>query len=143
MPETFYICVSTIDRYLMKKSITKYQLQLLGITCLFLAAKYEEIYPPEFSKFLKVTENAYTKSQIVAMEKEILKVLDFKLTFPTCWVFYQKFCESGGLHKQEHNMGQYVLELTQLEICMHRFRPSIKAASAVLIGQKQVKKESV
>ena len=77
MPETFYICVSTIDRYLMKKSITKYQLQLLGITCLFLAAKYEEIYPPEFSKFLKVTENAYTKSQIVAMEKEILKVLDF------------------------------------------------------------------
>ena len=142
LPETFYISVSIIDRYLQKKAISKYQLQLLGIASLFLSAKYEEIYPPEFSRFLKVIENAYSKSQIFMMEKEILKVLDFKLTIPTPWVFYQKFSESGALQKTENCMGQYVLELTQLEITMMKYKPSVKAASAVLIAQKHVKKES-
>ena len=142
LQETFYICVSIIDRYLQRKSISKYQIQLLGVTSLFLAAKYEEIYPPEFSKYLKVTENVYSKAQIVLMEKEILKALDFKLTVPTPWVFYQKFSESGGLHRLENNLGQYALELSQIEVAMLKYRPSIKAASAILIGQKNMTKDS-
>jgi G2/mitotic-specific cyclin-B, other len=142
LQETFYISVSIVDRYLSKKSITKYQLQLLGVTSLFLAAKYEEIYPPEFSKFLKVTENCYSKAQIVLMEKEILKALDFKLTVPTPWVFYQKFCESGGLTRTENFMGQYILELSQLEIHIQKYKPSIKAASAIFIAQKYIRKEN-
>ncbi|OMJ72800.1 hypothetical protein SteCoe_28660 [Stentor coeruleus] len=141
--ETFYIAISLVDRFLQKKSVTKYQLQLLGISALFLASKYEEIYPPEFSKFLKVCENAYTKAQIVLMEKEILKALDFKLTVPTPWVFYQKFSESASLHHVEHNLGQYLIELTTLDMSMIRYRSSLKAAAAVLISQKHFKKDSI
>ena len=143
IPETLHLAVSLIDRFLNKKSVSKYQLQLLGVTCLFLAAKYEEIYPPEFSKFLKICENAYSKSQVVLMEKELLKVVDFKVNVPTAWVFFTKYAECAGLHRLEACLAQYMIELGLLEQGMTRFRNSLKAACAVFLASKQVKKETV
>lgn len=141
LTETLHLAVSMIDRYLHKKSVSKYQLQLLGVTCLYLAAKYEEIYPPEFSKFLKICENAYSKTQVILMEKEILKVIDFRINVPTSWVFFVKWTDSLGLHKLEMSMGQYLIELSLVEAGMCRFRPSLKAACAIFIGQRQFKKD--
>lgn len=141
LSETLHLAVSLIDRFLNKKSVSKYQLQLLGVTSLYLAAKYEEIYPPEFSKFLKICENAYSKTQVILMEKEILKVVDFRINVPTCWVFFVKWTETVGLHKLEMSMGQYLIELGLVEAGMSRFRPSLKAACAIYLGQKQFKKD--
>jgi cyclin B len=143
VPETLHLAVSLIDRFLHKKSVSKYQLQLLGLTSLFLAAKYEEIYPPEFSKFLKICENAYSKSQVVLMEKEILKVVDFKVNVPTVWIFFNKYAECAGLQKVEACLAQYLTELCLLEHGMTRFRNSMKAASVVFLAQKQIRKENV
>lgn len=40
--ESFYLATDFLDRYLSKQSnIQKHQLQLIGITCLFIAAKLE------------------------------------------------------------------------------------------------------
>ena len=143
VPETLHLSVSLIDRFLTKKSVSKYQLQLLGLTCLHLAAKYEEIYPPEFSKFLKICENAYSKGQVVLMEKELLKAVDFKINVPTVWVFYTKYSEYGGLNRVEASYAQYLIELGLLEQGMSRFRNSLKAACAVYMASKHVKKETV
>ena len=43
LSETLFICVNIIDRYLSKKDINRKYLQLLGVTSLFIACKYEEI----------------------------------------------------------------------------------------------------
>lgn len=61
LPETLFITVSIIDRYLEKQKVSKSKLQLVGVTALFIAAKYEEIYPPEIKDFVFITDNAYSK----------------------------------------------------------------------------------
>jgi len=61
VPETLFLAISIMDRYLERVRINKNHLQLVGVTALFLAAKYEEIYPPELKDFVYITDNAYQK----------------------------------------------------------------------------------
>merc|ERR1711968_84993 len=90
-PETLYLTVSIIDRFLEKKSLARNKLQLLGVTALFLAAKYEEIFSPETRDMVFITDSAYTRDEILRMESTILQVLDFQLTVPTPYVFLNRF----------------------------------------------------
>ncbi|CAH1779601.1 unnamed protein product [Owenia fusiformis] len=79
--ESFYLCIDFIDRYLgTQHNVQKHQLQLIGITCLFIAAKLEEIYPPKISEFAYVTDGACTESEILDQELVTLKALKWDLT---------------------------------------------------------------
>ena len=59
--ETMFLTVNLIDRFLGKVQVTRQKLQLVGVTCMFIATKYEEIYPPDLRDFVYVTDKAYTK----------------------------------------------------------------------------------
>lgn len=61
MPETLFITVNIIDRFLEKQKVGKAKLQLVGVTALLIASKYEEIYPPEMKDFVYITDRAYSK----------------------------------------------------------------------------------
>lgn len=62
-----------IDRYLSKNSILRSKLQLVGVSSLFIACKYEEIYAPELKDFVYVCDHAYAKEEILEMESKILQ----------------------------------------------------------------------
>lgn len=68
LPETLFITVSLIDRYLEQIQIKRTNLQLVGVTAMLIASKYEEIYAPEVRDFVYITDNAYTKEEILQME---------------------------------------------------------------------------
>lgn len=68
MPETLYQTISILDRYLSKVNIKKSQLHLLGLTALLISTKYEEIYPPELQDLLGISENKFTKVEVLEME---------------------------------------------------------------------------
>lgn len=70
----FSFCFSHVYRFLSKFSITRQEFQLLGTSALFIASKYEEIYPPELAEFVYITDDSFTKAQILVMEKTILNV---------------------------------------------------------------------
>lgn len=79
--ETFYLTLDYLDRYLSaKENISKNQLQLIGITCLFIASKVEEIYPPKLHEFAYVTDSACTEEDILQQEFLVLKTLDWSIT---------------------------------------------------------------
>jgi hypothetical protein len=79
--ETYYLAVDFFDRYLsVQSNVPKQQLQLIGVTCLFMAAKMEEIYPPKVRDFAYVTDGACTVEQIVTKELVILRCLKWKLS---------------------------------------------------------------
>ena len=61
LPETLYLTVNLIDRYCQVKQVTKIEYQLLGISAMLVASKYEEIYPPEIRDYIYMTDKAYTK----------------------------------------------------------------------------------
>lgn len=72
---TYYLAVDYIDRYLtLRPAVPKTQLQLLGVSCLFIAAKLEEIYPPKLSEFSYVCDGACTEMEILACEILLLNV---------------------------------------------------------------------
>ena len=77
LPETLYITINLIDRYLSKIKIEKEEVQLVGVAALMIATKYEEIYPPTVKDFIFVTKNAFTKKTILEMERHMLFVLEF------------------------------------------------------------------
>ncbi|OXB62200.1 hypothetical protein ASZ78_013931 [Callipepla squamata] len=78
--ETLYLAVNYLDRFLSCMSVLRGKLQLVGTAAILLAAKYEEIYPPEVDEFVYITDDTYTKRQLLRMEHLLLKVLAFDLT---------------------------------------------------------------
>lgn len=139
--------------------VPKKQLQLVGVTAMFLASKYEEMYPPEISDFAYVTDSAYTTAQIRDMEMTILRVLKFKLGRPlplqflrraskiyeVCWgqrecpwVFFvfQPTCVLSQVTAEQHMLAKYLLELTMVDYEMVHLPPSIVASAALALTMK-------
>ncbi|XP_037088409.1 G1/S-specific cyclin-E-like [Pollicipes pollicipes] len=79
--ETFHLAVDFLDRYLSRtRDLPKSQLQLGGITCLMIASKLEEIYPPKVADFAYVTDGACTSEDIQDKELVIMKILNWSLS---------------------------------------------------------------
>ncbi|RNA38125.1 G2 mitotic-specific cyclin-B2 [Brachionus plicatilis] len=95
LQETLYLCVQIIDAYLQVENVPKMQLQLVGVTALFLASKYEEMYVPAIEDFVYMTDNTYTKSEIRQMEISILKSMNFMFSKPLPLTFLRRFSKAG------------------------------------------------
>src|SRR5699024_5728602 len=79
--QTYYLALDFFDRYLStKEDMPKKRLQLLGITCLFIAAKIEEIFPPKLDRFSFVCDGACEDSEILAKEQLVLNRLEWELS---------------------------------------------------------------
>ncbi len=100
MTETLYLTVNLIDRYLSVQSVSRKNLQLVGVTALLLAAKYEEIWAPEVNDFVHISDNAYTREQILHMEKTMLNTLQFNLTVPTPYVFVARCLKAAAADRE-------------------------------------------
>ena len=85
LPETLYLTVNIIDRYLSKELVVRSQLQLVGVSSMLIASKYEEIYAPEVKDFEYITDRAYTSQQILEMEKKVLASVSFNVTTPSSY----------------------------------------------------------
>jgi G2/mitotic-specific cyclin-B, other len=79
VPESLYLTVNLIDRYLEREQVHRSRLQLVGVTAMLIACKYEEIYPPIVKDFVYITDNAYTKEEILEQERKMLVALDFDI----------------------------------------------------------------
>lgn len=64
VPETLYLTVNIADRYLSRKEVSKKNLQLVGVTSLMIAAKYEEIYPMSLDDLVYICDSAYTRNDV-------------------------------------------------------------------------------
>ena len=67
VPETLYLNIALIDMYLEKAEVVRNKLQLVGVTALLIASKYEEIYPPEIRDLVYITDKAYNKREVSVM----------------------------------------------------------------------------
>ncbi|XP_047426711.1 G2/mitotic-specific cyclin-B1 [Mugil cephalus] len=136
LQETMYMTVGIIDRFLQDNPVPKKQLQLVGVTAMFLASKYEEMYPPEISDFAYVTDRAYTTAQIRDMEMTILRVLKFRLGRPLPLQFLRRASKIFEVTAEQHTLAKYLLELTMVDYDMVHFPPSMVASAALALTLK-------
>merc|ERR1712187_143131 len=78
-PETLFLTINIIDRYLAKTQVQRRRLQLVGVVAMLIASKFEEVRPPQIADFCYITDNAYTKKDIVNLECSMLATLEFKV----------------------------------------------------------------
>lgn len=136
LQETMYMTVGIIDRFLQDNPVPKKQLQLVGVTAMFLASKYEEMYPPEISDFAYVTDKAYTTAQIRDMEMTILRVLKFQLGRPLPLQFLRRASKIYEVTAEQHTLAKYLLELTMVDYDMVHLPPSMVASAALALTLK-------
>ncbi|XP_037358486.1 G2/mitotic-specific cyclin-B2 [Talpa occidentalis] len=136
LQETLYMCIAIMDRFLQVQPVSRKKLQLVGITALLLASKYEEMFSPNIEDFVYITDNAYTSSEIREMETLILKELKFELGRPLPLHFLRRASKAGEVDVEQHTLAKYLMELTLIDYDMVHYHPSKVAAAASCLSQK-------
>lgn len=147
VPDTLYLTISYIDRFLSSRALSRQRLQLLGVSSMLIASKYEEISPPHVEDFCYITDNTYTKQELVKMESDILKFLNFEMGNPTIKTFLRRFIKVGLEGDQYPDLkleflANYLAELSLLDYGCLRFLPSVVAASAVFVARLTLKPDA-
>lgn len=142
--ETLFLTVHYIDRYLSltEVSINRGKLQLLGITSLLIASKYEEIYVPAICDIVYIADNTYTKDEILLMELNLLNSLKFDICVCTIKRFVEYFLKTAedGVPVEDkqrstlENLAGYIAELSLVEYRFSIKRPSLIGASIVCLA---------
>ncbi|KAK3029175.1 hypothetical protein RJ639_038727 [Escallonia herrerae] len=138
--DTLFLAVNYIDRYLSGNTINRQRLQLLGVACMMIAAKYEEICAPRVEEFCYITDNTYSRDEVLEMESAVLNYLRFEMTAPTAICFLRHFVQvAQRVHKapamQLEFLASYLAELSLLDYSMLRYAPSMIAASATFLAK--------
>ncbi|CAO2197237.1 unnamed protein product [Urochloa humidicola] len=147
MPETLYLTMYIIDQYLSLQPVLRKELQLVGVSAMLIACKYEEIWAPEVNDFILISDSAYSREQILSMEKGILNRLEWNLTVPTSYMFLIRFLKaaSSGIKtdKEMENMVFFFAELSLMQYGLVTQLPSMVAASAVYAARLTLKRAPV
>ncbi|XP_065857733.1 G2/mitotic-specific cyclin-2-like [Euphorbia lathyris] len=135
MKETLFLTINLIDRFLSKQKVMRKKLQLVGLVAMLLACKYEEVSVPVVDDLILISDKAYTRKEILEMEKLMLSKLQFNMSFPTPYVFLLRFLKAAQCDNKIEMLSFFLIELSLVEYEMLRFSPSLLAASAVYTAQ--------
>ncbi|XP_024966173.1 putative cyclin-B3-1 [Cynara cardunculus var. scolymus] len=135
MQETLYLMVTLLDCYLSVVTIKKNEMQLVGLTALLLASKYEDFWHPKVMELISISAEVYTRDQMLGMETTILKKLNFRLNLPTPYVFMLRFLRAAQAGKKFENLAFFLIELCLVEYDALHFKPSLLCASAIYVAR--------
>lgn len=136
LPETIFLATNIIDRLLSQSGVSLTKLQLVGITSLFIAAKYEEVMAPSVTNFHYVTDTGYEDDEILRAERYVLGVLDFNLSYPNPINFLRRISKADGYDIQTRTMAKYLMEISIVD---HKFMaapPSLIAAAGSWLARR-------
>ncbi|XP_062098915.1 cyclin-A1-4-like [Humulus lupulus] len=139
-PDTLFLTVNYIDRYLSGNEMKREHLQLLGVACMMIAAKFDDISPPHVKEFSYITDETYSKWEVLQMESAVLKCLKFEMSTPTPVCFLRRFVSVAQLTYEAPTvqlecMANYITELSLVDYHCLCYAPSMIAASATFLAK--------
>ena len=132
--ETLFLAVDIVDRYLAVVQTSRSTLQLVGVTALLLAAKYEEIWPPEVKDCVYISANTYTREDVLRMERSICGTLQFRFTKPNIIHFLSRLVEVVDAGTELRHMALFFAEVSLLNYALYTYPPSQLAAACVFLA---------
>ena len=135
LPETLFLAVNIIDRFLSEKVVQLDRLQLVGITAMLIASKYEEVLTPHVAHFRHVADDGFTEAEILSAERFILSTLSYDLSYPNPMNFLRRISKADNYDIQSRTIGKYLMEISLLDHRFMAYRPSHVAAGAMYLSR--------
>ncbi|KFD54201.1 hypothetical protein M514_04978 [Trichuris suis] len=129
--ETLHVGVTLTDRFLAGMNVSKDKLQLVGVVGVMVASKLEEIYPPKVKDFAAITDETYTVSEVLKMERIMLDFFHFKVHPPTVNEFIATYTHVSGSSTRTHFLAMYLGDMALQRYEFLRYLPSQIGASSV------------
>ncbi|TQE10728.1 hypothetical protein C1H46_003631 [Malus baccata] len=144
LSDTLFLTVMYIDRFLSVNVLNRKRLELLGVSSMLIASKYEGISPPHVEQFFYITDNRYDRDEVLTMEADILKSLNFNLGNPTIKTLLRRFTRFAQESYKDPNLqleflGYYLAELSLLDYECVKFLPSLVAASVTFLARFMIR----
>ncbi|RDA94450.1 hypothetical protein CP533_2217 [Ophiocordyceps camponoti-saundersi (nom. inval.)] len=130
LPETLYLTVNYIDRFLSCKVVSIGKLQLVGATAILVASKYEEINCPSLEEIVYMVDGGYSLEEILKAERFMLSMLSFELGWPGPMSFLRRVSKADDYEVETRTLAKYFLELTIMDERFVASPPSFLAAGA-------------
>ncbi|CAN6453784.1 unnamed protein product [Victoria cruziana] len=135
MPETLFLMVELLDRFLSTNVTRKKDMQLVGLTTLLIASKYEDFWHPKVDDLINVSADSYAREEMLSMERFILNKLRFRLNVPTPYVFMKRFLKAAQADPELEHFSFYLVELCQIAYEALEFKASLLCASAIYLAR--------
>jgi len=135
LPETLFLTVNVIDRFLSAKPVSVGKLQLVGVAALLIACKYEEIYCPAVKQLQFLTDDAFQTDEILRAERFVLGVLGFKLSYPSPLNFLRRCSKADNYELETRTMAKYTIESMMLNENFLDIVPSKASAATMFIAR--------
>ncbi|KAG8421796.1 B-type cyclin [Metarhizium acridum] len=140
LPETLFLTVNYIDRFLSCKIVSIGKLQLVGATAILIASKYEEINCPSLEEIVYMVDRGYSPEEILKAERFMLSMLSFELGWPGPMSFLRRVSKADDYDLDTRTLAKYFLELTIMDERFVASPPSFLAAGAHCLSRLILKK---
>ena len=139
--DTLFLSVIIFDRYMsLINNIDKNKLQLIGVTSLLIACKYEEIFSPEMRDFICILDREYEREDLMEQENNILKLLKFEVMYPSSSRYYEILRIEFGIEEKYYKYGDYLLELCLLDCRLSKYSQATIATTVCFMVLKLIQK---
>jgi hypothetical protein len=135
LPETLYLAMHLVDRMLSIRVVSLSRLQLVGVTCMFIAAKYEEIMAPSVKHFVECADSAYTEKDILDAEQYVLRVLSWDCSYPNVMTFLRRVSKAEDFDDQTRSVAKFFVEIACVDHRLLPFPPSQIAAASLWLAR--------
>ena len=136
LPETLFLAVNIIDRFLSQKVVPLDKLQLVGVTAMFIASKYEEVLSPHIGNFVHVADDGFTMDEVLSAERYTLTTLKYDLSYPNPMNFLRRISKADQYDIQTRTIGKYLMEVSLVDYRFLRYRQSHTAAAAMYLARR-------
>ncbi|EON64113.1 hypothetical protein W97_03343 [Coniosporium apollinis CBS 100218] len=140
LPETLFLSVNYVDRFLSCKVVSLNKLQLVGATAIFVAAKYEEINCPSVQEIVYMVDSGYSVDEILKAERFMLSMLQFELGWPGPMSFLRRISKADDYDLETRTLAKYFLEITIMDERFVGCAPSFTAAAAHCLARFMLRK---
>lgn len=154
LPETLFLAVNLIDRFLSLRVVSMVKLQLVGMAALFIASKYEEVLCPSVENLLFAADGGFSDhevhqiviapklkrtlklGQILKAEAYMLQVLNFDLSFPNPINFLRRISKADDYDVNSRTLAKFFIEISCVDHRLLGHAPSVLAAAGVWLARR-------
>jgi hypothetical protein len=133
LSDCLYNAIVFLDIACCTRPVAKENLQLLMMTCLWVAAKVEE-GKELIDQVLELSDNKFTRDDVIDCELDLIRVLSFRTNFPTTKIFLRRILDATSAQNKIAEATNFIAETSLLEIQCLDFAPATVAAAAVCLG---------